>query len=128
MAASSDPLDLSLPLEPVSAQEERLASRDLPRTPRSHGLPPHLIAGGLLVVGLALAAILAPLIAPYSPTTLLPDARLLPPSAAHWFGTDSFGRDLFSRVVFGARLALRLSLLAVLISALPGILLGLLAG
>lgn len=88
----------------------------------------HLLAGGTLVALAALAALLAPWIAPYAPDALLPGARLLPPSALHPLGTDAFGRDLLSRVLFGARLALRLSLSAAAISAVPGIGLGLVAG
>lgn len=91
-------------------------------------LPRHLLVGALLVSLVIAAAIFAPLLAHYAPDAMLPDAQLLPPSASHPFGTDAFGRDLFSRVLFGARLALKLSLLAALISALPGTLLGLVAG
>lgn len=88
----------------------------------------HLLVGGLLVSLVVMTALAAPWLAPYAPDTLLPEARLLPPGGNHLFGTDSFGRDLFSRVVFGARLALRLSLVTAAISSLPGIFLGLLAG
>jgi ABC-type dipeptide/oligopeptide/nickel transport system permease subunit len=79
---------------------------------------------GLLI----LVAIFAPLIVTVDPVAIFPEARLLPPSALHWMGTDAFGRDLFSRVVYGSRLAIRLSLGAVLVAAIPGTVLGLLAG
>ena len=88
----------------------------------------HLLLGVTLVALVALAALLAPWIASYPPDALLPGARLLPPSALHPLGTDAFGRDLLSRLLFGAQLALRLSLGAVAISAVPGIGLGLAAG
>lgn len=79
---------------------------------------------GLLI----LVAVFAPLIVTVDPVAIFPEARLLPPSALHWMGTDAFGRDLFSRVIYGSRLAIRLSLGAVLVAAIPGTVLGLLAG
>ena len=60
---------------------------------------------GILVVMTA-AAVLAPVLSPYDPSRIEPVMRLLPPNAAHWFGTDQFGRDILSRVIYGARLAL----------------------
>jgi ABC-type dipeptide/oligopeptide/nickel transport system permease subunit len=88
----------------------------------------HLLVGGSLVGLVVVMAILAPLAAPYAPDAILPGARLLPPTLQHPLGTDAFGRDLLSRVLYGARLALKLSLLATFISAIPGILLGLTSG
>lgn len=79
-------------------------------------------------MGMLLAALLAPVLAPAPPDLVQPELRLLPPSLAHPFGTDPFGRDLFSRVLYGARIALGMSALTVSLSALPGIGLGLLAG
>lgn len=73
--------------------------------------------------------ILAPeLIAHQSPITLNPERSLKPPSAAHWFGTDDVGRDLFSRVIHATRITLGLVAGALLISALLGSMLGLLSG
>ena len=73
--------------------------------------------------------ILAPeLIAHQSPITLNPELALKPPSAAHWFGTDDVGRDLFSRVIHATRITLGLVAGALLISALLGSMLGLLSG
>ena len=72
-----------------------------------------LINLGLVVfVGLVLVAIFAPLIAPYG-YDQIGDQFRQPPSAAHWFGTDNIGRDVFSRVVYGARVSLVIGLLAV---------------
>ncbi|HMQ33201.1 MAG TPA: ABC transporter permease, partial [Chloroflexaceae bacterium] len=84
--------------------------------------------GGLLVGALLLAAILAPALAPAAPDAIAPALRLAPPSLAHPFGTDNLGRDLLSRVLYGARTALLMAGPAVLLGALPGICLGLLAG
>jgi ABC-type dipeptide/oligopeptide/nickel transport system permease subunit len=91
-------------------------------------LSPHLLIGGALVGLLLLAALLAPLLAPVAPDTVRPALRLRPPGPEHLFGTDKLGRDLFSRVLFGARIALCMAVPAVLLGALPGIGLGLLAG
>jgi peptide/nickel transport system permease protein len=81
-------------------------------------------------VGVALVALFGvmtlfgPLLAPYDPTSLSA-ALLQAPSTAHWFGTDEFGRDVLSRVFFGARLAFRLGLLSVGVALIAGGLLGL---
>lgn len=67
---------------------------------------PIALLGLAVLVCICVAAILAPVLAPHDPSRIEPVARLLPPSAAHWFGTDQFGRDAFSRVIYGTRLAL----------------------
>ncbi|RCW50678.1 MULTISPECIES: ABC transporter permease [unclassified Halanaerobium] len=75
------------------------------------------------------AAFMAPFIAPYSPLEIdYSNMNYSPPSAAHWFGTDDFGRDIFSRVLYGTRIALGIGFSAVFLNALLGITLGLLAG
>lgn len=90
------------------------------------------LGGKIALVILALifySAFMAPFIAPYSPTEIdYSNMRYTPPSAAHWFGTDDFGRDIFSRVLFGARIALGVGFAAVLVNASLGVTLGLLAG
>jgi len=87
--------------------------------------PIGLIAG-LLVVAFVLGAVLAPLIAPYSPTATDLAARLAPPSRLHWFGTDALGRDVLSRTIYGARVSIMVGLLTVGISAVAGTALGML--
>jgi peptide/nickel transport system permease protein len=89
---------------------------------------PNAILGLVLFVALLLMAALAPLIAPYDPILINVRERLQPPSAQHLFGTDDFGRDIFSRVVWGSQLAIRLGTLSVLVALAGGIALGLLAG
>ncbi len=85
--------------------------------------------GLVIVVVFTLAAIFAPQIAPYDPTTQrIATARLVPPSAEFWFGTDELGRDLFSRIVYGARISMRIGLIAEGISLLIGIVLGSISG
>jgi len=90
------------------------------------------LGGKIAFVILALifySAFMAPFIAPYSPTEIdYSNMRYTPPSAAHWFGTDDFGRDIFSRVLFGARIALGVGFAAVLVNASLGVTLGLVAG
>lgn len=86
------------------------------------------IAGGVVVAAWVVAAILAPVLAPYDPLLPAMDRRLQPPSVAHPFGTDNYGRDVLSRVVFGARLSLPIGLIAVGIAVMVGLPLGALAG
>ncbi len=84
------------------------------------------IASGLVGL-LAALAILAPVAAPYDPLAQSVLARLKGPSAAHWLGTDQFGRDLLSRIIHGLRASLGISAAAVLAALLAGGTLGLLA-
>ena len=81
-------------------------------------------AGGVVIVTWALLALLAPWVTPYNPTVVDTAHRLLPPSAAHWLGTDALGRDLLTRIVFGARTSLMVGFVVVLTGGLFGTLLG----
>ena len=84
---------------------------------------------GFLIVGLmALAALLAPLIAPYDPLDQNIMDRLKPPSAEHWLGTDYFGRDTLSRLLFGARVSLLIGASATAIAIVAGASIGMYAG
>jgi peptide/nickel transport system permease protein len=86
-------------------------------------------AAGIIVIAVFVgAAVLAPLIAPYDPIATNFAAVRKAPSAAHWFGTDEIGRDVLSRVIFGARASLEAGVLSVLISLAIGVPAGLLAG
>src|SRR5215472_9871015 len=87
-----------------------------------------VLIGAIVIAVMALAALAAPWITPYDPMALKVLDRLQSPRAAHWFGTDELGRDVFSRVVFGARYSLMISALVVVISVAAGVLLGLAAG
>lgn len=86
------------------------------------------IVGGVLLLGVAVVAIFAPQIAPYSPTAVQPTAVRAAPSVAHPMGTDSLGRDIFSRVIFGTRIALQIAVTSMGIAFVVGSLLGALAG
>ncbi len=87
-----------------------------------------VLAGALILAVVALLAIFAPWLTPYDPMALKILDRLQSPRAAHWFGTDELGRDVFSRVIFGARYSLLIGALVVVISMVCGVLLGLAAG
>jgi peptide/nickel transport system permease protein len=86
-----------------------------------------VLGGGLLTI-LVLAAIAAPLIAPGDSSRIVLGARENPPSVDHWFGTDRLGRDVYSRIAWGARVSLGVGLSAVSLGSLIGIALGALAG
>ncbi len=83
-------------------------------------------APALLLGGLALAALLAPILAPYNPAAQIdPVLRALEaPSAAHWFGTDPYSRDVLSRLLFGARASLGIATVAVVVALTLGVLVG----
>ncbi len=84
---------------------------------------------GLALIALVLlVALIGPALAPHDPLKPAPLDRLKGPSEEHLFGTDSLGRDIFSRVIYGARISILIGLISVSISLLPGTLLGLVAG
>jgi peptide/nickel transport system permease protein len=89
---------------------------------------PSAAAGSAVVLLILAFALLAPLIAPYDPNLQETANRLMPPSALHWLGTDAFGRDILSRMIYGARPTLLLVLVVVLLMAPLGILVGTFAG
>jgi len=86
------------------------------------------VAGLAIIVLLLLAAAFAPLIAPFDPLAQALDKRLLPPSAVNWFGTDALGRDIFSRIIYGARITLVIVLLVVVTVGPFGLLVGAVSG
>jgi peptide/nickel transport system permease protein len=86
------------------------------------------IVGLVIVAILVVVAILAPWIATHDVGATNLSLRYLPPSSQYFFGTDSTGRDIFSRVVFGARISLKVGIVVVVVSAIVGTLLGALAG
>jgi peptide/nickel transport system permease protein len=85
--------------------------------------------GLIILVFFVFVALFAPWLAPYDPTEQrIATARLKPPSAQHLLGTDELGRDIFSRLIYGARISMRIGLIAEGISLLIGIILGSVAG
>jgi peptide/nickel transport system permease protein len=87
-----------------------------------------LQTGLVLLLAFVLLAIFAEQIAPYDPIAHNPNARLLPPSMAHPFGTDNFGRDVLSRVIWGTRIDLQIALIGVVLPFLIGTIIGTVAG
>lgn len=85
-------------------------------------------AGAVIICAMIVAAVSAPLIARHDPYTQTTSERLQAPSAKHWFGTDDTGRDLWSRIVYGARISLWVGIVATAIGTGTGSLLGILAG
>jgi peptide/nickel transport system permease protein len=83
-----------------------------------------IILGGSVVLLLVLAAMFAPLLAPFPPDQIGVGRRLSPPGPGHWLGTDEFGRDILSRIIFGTRLTLYVGLVAVGIGLAFGISIG----
>ncbi len=90
--------------------------------------PPLGAFGLAIVVLMGLAALFAPLIAPYSPIAQHPGQELQPPSAQFWLGSDDLGRDLFSRILYGARVSFVVGIVATALGASIGISTGLLSG
>lgn len=87
-----------------------------------------ILFGGCIVLFLIVIAIFAPLIAPYDPAEINIEGALQPPSFQHILGTDSLGRDLFSRIIYGSRISLSVGFIAVGIATLVGVILGSIAG
>jgi peptide/nickel transport system permease protein len=86
------------------------------------------LIGGMVLLAIVLAALLAPLISPYDPIKTSQRTSLEAPSLAHLMGTDRFGRDVLTRVLWGGRLSLPVGFVSVVIAAVVGVALGLIAG
>jgi len=89
---------------------------------------PGAVVGAFILGILILAAFLAPYIGRYDPIAITPADRLQPPNLDHWFGTDAFGRDIFTRVVYGGRISLQVGIISVMIGMMVGVTLGMIAG
>lgn len=87
-------------------------------------LSPPVIILSVLILG----AIFADVIAPYDPVTPIPSEKLQPPSTKHWFGTDTYGMDIFSRILYATRTDLSVAIASVILGVMVGIPLGALAG
>jgi peptide/nickel transport system permease protein len=89
---------------------------------------PTIVGGGILMAIMILIAILAPFLGTVDPTALAPVKRLRPPSAQYWFGTDALGRDVYSRVIYGARISLIVGFAVAAIASGIGTFIGLVSG
>lgn len=118
--------ETTVAVTPPVAEPPGRAAGWAPGWMRRHNL--QLWIGGLMLGLLVIAAVFAPLITQHSPTE--PDAlhALLGPSGSHWFGTDNLGRDVFSRVVYGARSDLTIAVVAVIAPFLIGVVFGIVSG
>ncbi len=95
---------------------------------RAARLNPLAAVGTVLVVLFVTMAIFAPLIAPQDPAAINLPTRLSAPSSAHWFGTDELGRDILSRIIYGARISMLVGISVVFFSLLLGLIVGSIAG
>ncbi len=109
----------------VQVREDFSPRRDLLRRLRKS---PAAMVGGIILAAIILATVLAPFVAPYSPTKIEAARAFSSPSFTHPLGTDHFGRDMLSRILFGGRLSLSVGLIAVAIAGTFGITLGVMAG
>ncbi|MBK5570335.1 ABC transporter permease, partial [Ensifer sp. SSB1] len=89
---------------------------------------PLAVVGAIIIAALVLTALFAPWLATHDPLRQSLGERLLPPSAAHWMGTDELGRDIWSRVVYGARITLAIVTLVAVLAAPAGLVIGVAAG
>ncbi len=89
---------------------------------------PLMFLGGAILLALLLIAVFAPYLATVDPTTISPAERTREPSAAHWFGTDMLGRDLYSRVIYGTRISLFVGLSVAVVASAIGLIIGLVSG
>lgn len=107
---------------PSSSAEARMAQ--IWRGGEMLAASPAAMAGLAIIAILVLVAILAPILAPYGPYAQELVNQLKPPSATHWLGTDEFGRDILSRIIYGTRFTLYIVLLVAVIAAPAGLLIG----
>lgn len=89
---------------------------------------PLVFVAAVIIVIVVLSAILAQWIVPHDPVRLTPSVRLKPPSETYWLGTDAYGRDLFSRIIYGGRISLVVGVAAAVLAVSLGLVFGLLAG
>ncbi|BAR60033.1 ABC-type dipeptide/oligopeptide/nickel transport system permease subunit [Bradyrhizobium diazoefficiens] len=119
--------DAALPAAPSTAHASELDS-PARRARRRLFKRKAAVFGLVVITAFILLAALAPLIVPYDPIATSWSLVRKPPTAAHWFGTDELGRDILSRIVYGARASLLAGLISVAIALGVGVPLGLLAG
>ena len=87
-----------------------------------------IMVGAVILLTMITLAVAAPLITHFDPVAIVPPDRLIPPNREHLFGTDNFGRDIFSRVLYGGRLSIQVGLVSVALASITGTAIGLVAG
>ncbi|MFL5171308.1 MAG: ABC transporter permease [Microvirga sp.] len=129
---------MNAPVLATPAPEGIAAAPELPdilAAPKAHGRVwgfvrrhPAIAVGGALVALMLLMALLAPYLWTVDPTTLATHRRTREPSAAYWFGTDMLGRDIYSRVLYGARVSLIVGFSVAVLASLAGLVIGIFSG
>jgi len=116
------------PTPTAAPADARGAQVGVRRVWRRFARNPGAVFGLAVFLGIVAMAVLAPLLAPYDPLAQGVGKPLEGPTFAHWAGTDSFGRDIMSRIIYGARVALVVGLVAVALAMVIGVTLGLISG
>jgi peptide/nickel transport system permease protein len=116
---------MSAPLSPDTGRPDPATGGSARRGRR---LNASLVVGGTIVLGVVAMALLSFVWTPHDPTLVDPQVRLQGPSADYWFGTDKFGRDVFSRIMVGSQITLFVGFVAVGVAAVVGVPLGIVAG
>lgn len=125
--SSAAPPPLDVPATPSRVQMPALAEGQRAANWGRQLRSPRIVVPAVVLLVIAVVSFAAPLLAPYSPSDLA-DMPLLPPSRQYWLGTDDFGRDAFSRLLYGGQISLGVSSASVLIATVIGVWLGLVAG
>src|SRR5215467_10211383 len=110
------------------AGRQRTVSKGIATTLRRVRRSPGMMAGGLLLLVMVVGAVAAPVLVRYDPIVCNPSERMLPLEGRHLLGTDEFGRDVLTRILFGGRISLRTGAVAVSLAIAIGVPLGLLSG
>lgn len=118
-------MSAALPAAALAAPDQGAPRVRRWRWARKH---PTLIVGALMLIVIAAISLAAPWIATHDPQDLDPIARMQPPSAEHYFGTDALGRDVFSRAVWGGRISLAVGIAVAILATVLGVLIGLTSG
>jgi peptide/nickel transport system permease protein len=109
-------------------REHQWQIRELLLTLKLLGRNPSAVAGFIIIAAMVFIAVFAPVLTSYNPVRISLAERLTPPSSVHLFGTDELGRDILSRIMYGARISLRIGILVVLIAGGLGALTGAISG
>jgi peptide/nickel transport system permease protein len=118
----------------MAATDITAAAASIPRSRGATGLMrraarrPLPVLGSALLIVLILSALFAPWLTPYDPFEMNVVDRLLPPNETYWFGTDAFGRDIFTRTLYGGRVSLVIGASVAVAATLVGLLIGVVAG
>ncbi|MGB3329826.1 MAG: nickel transporter permease [Thermomicrobiales bacterium] len=129
MAATTTPTPTPTPTSPRLVLDARRDVRSRKQIFMARLLANRLaVLGGIIVILLVLIAIFGPLFAPHDPLEMAMANQFKPPSRTHWMGTDDFGRDVLSRLIYGSRQSLMVGVVSIAIGATVGMTIGLISG